>query len=218
MELQDRRLAVVFFASFAAVIFFAWLARQVLSGAALSFDFEMRGMVHGWASPMLTRAMRRITILGAPAFLIPLALVLIWRLVELGRRRAAVALVAAAVGAEAVDELLKLAFHRPRPVPFFGYSEPLTYSFPSGHAMVSACFYGTAAAILAAGTRSRAGRAGIWAAAGLLTLAIGLSRIYMGVHYPTDILGGYAAAAILVGLVRAGNEVWTRRGRKRATA
>ena len=216
MEQQARRLAVAFIASFVAVFFFAWLAREVWSGAALPFDMAMRGMVHRWASPPLTRAMRAITLLGASAFLIPLVLVLVWRLVEAGWRRAAVALVAAAAGAEALDELLKLAFQRPRPVPFFGYTEPLTYSFPSGHAMVSACFYGTAAAILAARTRSRAGKAGIWMCAGLLTLAIGLSRIYLGVHYPTDILGGYAAGAVWIAAVRAGYALWGQRRRSTA--
>ena len=72
--------------------------------------------------------------------------------------RAALIFVIAALGAEALDALLKLLFRRPRPVAFFGYAQPLTYSFPSGHSVVSCCFYGVAAAILTARMRSPAPR------------------------------------------------------------
>jgi len=68
------------------------------------------------------------------------------------------------------------------------------YSFPSGHALVSCTFFVTLAAMAAAGNGSRARRSLYYAAAGALTLAIGFSRIYLGVHYPTDVLAGYALA------------------------
>jgi undecaprenyl-diphosphatase len=220
VEQRDRQLTAGLIGAAAAAAFFTWLADAVSHGATMPFDLAVRGTIHAWASPGPTHFMRGITLLGAPAFLIPLAILLLWRLREMGRNVAAVALIAAAAGGEILDELLKIVVHRTRPQPFFGYPEPLTYSFPSGHSMVSACFYGTVAAILAAGTCSRLRKVLIWTCAALLTLAIGFSRIYLGVHYPTDVLGGYAAGCVWLAAMRAGYE-WRarrRRGPRRSTA
>ena len=68
-----------------------------------------------------------------------------------------------------------------------------------------------AAAILTRRIRSRAGKAVVWAAAALLPLAIGTSRIYLGVHYPSDVLAGYAAAVVWIGVVRVTDAAWMRR-------
>src|SRR5262249_13358292 len=127
------------------------------------------------------------------------------------RRRAALIFVAACVGAEALSEILKLVFRRARPEAFFGLVSPVTYSFPSGHSVMSACFYGVVAAILTTRMESRAGKIAIWTAAVLPAVAVGFSRVYLGVHYPSDVLAGYAAAAIWVGTVRTGYEIWLRR-------
>ena len=121
----------------------------------------------------------------------------------------------AALGAEALDTLLKLLFRRARPEVFFGLTAPRTYSFPSGHSMLSACFFGVLAALVTIRMASYARKLAVWAAATLATLLIGLSRVYLGVHYPSDVLAGYAAAVIWVLSVRAGYAVWLRR---RATA
>jgi undecaprenyl-diphosphatase len=112
-------------------------------------------------------------------------------------KRPAVWLTIAAGGSVVLDVSLKLSFHRTRPVPFVGVV-PLTYSFPSGHALSSFCFYGVLAGLLCARIQSRAIRILIWAAAATLVLAVGLSRIYLGVHYPTDVVAGYVAAAAWV--------------------
>jgi undecaprenyl-diphosphatase len=159
--------------------------------------------------------MRGITELGSPTFLIAMGGVLVWQLARVGRRRAGVVLIIAVLGGEALDEMLKLIFHRARPSAFFGYLEPLTYSFPSGHSISGACFYGVVAAILAIRTPSRARKAAIWTAAALIALAIGFSRVYLGVHYPSDVLAGFAAAVIWVGAVRIGYEFWTRRSARK---
>jgi len=93
------------------------------------------------------------------------------------------------LGAELLSQFLKLGFHRARPEPFFGLATPASYSFPSGHAMVGTVFYLTLAVLT---TRRPIIRAGTVVFVGL----IGYSRIYMGVHYPTDVLAGYAAAVV----------------------
>jgi undecaprenyl-diphosphatase len=108
----------------------------------------------------------------------------------------------AALGAEALDQIMKLLFYRPRPEPFFGLASPVTHSFPSGHAMVSCCFFGVLAAILAARQPSLLKRIAIFAAAALLVALMGFSRVYLGLHYPTDVLAGYAAAVVWLAVVR----------------
>lgn len=165
---------------------------------------------------MLTHAMHGVTELGSPAFLISLGAILCWRLAARGRMRAAIVVAVAVLGAEAFDGVLKLILKRPRPEAFFGFAEPLSYSFPSGHSVESCCFYGVMAAILAANVRSHARKAAIWTTAGLLAAAIGFSRVYLGVHYPTDVLGGFAAGIVWAGLVRAGYQLWLHGARRAA--
>jgi undecaprenyl-diphosphatase len=99
-----------------------------------------------------------------------------------------------------------LWFQRPRPDVFFG-PQPLNYSFPSGHALVSCCFYLALAEILVRDQWPRVRKLAVWTLAVLLTGAIGLSRVYLGVHYPTDVLGGYAAAIAWLSIVRTGPKV-----------
>ncbi len=210
-EKQHRALAAGLFAAAAALLIFGWLAAHVWFGETLRFDAAVRGVVHAWASPGLTYAMRGITYLGSSVFLVVVAVVLVWRLRAQGRGRAAAVFVLAAAGAEALDQILKLIFQRVRPEAFFQYPEPFGYSFPSGHSFTSCAFYGVAAAVVTARYRSRAAKAAVWVSVALMVLLIGLSRIYLGVHYPSDVLGGYAAAVVWVAAVRAGYEVWLRR-------
>jgi membrane-associated phospholipid phosphatase len=119
-----------------------------------------------------------------------------------GRRRAAVWFAAAALGAEGLDQALKFWFRRPRPEAFFGVA-PANYSFPSGHALVSLCFYPVLAEILIDEEWPRGRRFAARVIAALLSGSIGLSRIYLGVHYPTDVLAGYAAAIAWLATLRA---------------
>jgi undecaprenyl-diphosphatase len=214
IEKQDRALLAGFLGATAALVFFAWLTRWVLARQSVRFDEAVRNAVHGLASPPLTEAMRWITDLGSPLVLVTVGILVAWRLAAVGRRRAAIIFVVACLGADALSEALKLLFHRQRPESFFGYAEPSTYSFPSGHSVMSACFYGVIAAIFTVRMESRTKRIASWTAAALLALIIGFSRIYLGVHYPTDVLAGYTAAVIWVGAVRTAYELWTRRARR----
>jgi len=106
------------------------------------------------------------------------------------------------IGAGLLNITLKLAFKRPRPVPFFNLSPPETYSFPSGHSLTSAVFFGALAAILTARIKSRRVRVGVWIVSTAMFLLIGLSRIYLGVHYTTDVIAGFVAALIWILVVR----------------
>jgi undecaprenyl-diphosphatase len=208
---QNRDLIAGFAGAAAALLLFAWLADQVFHRATIQFDATVRDGVHSFASPALTWFFRVVTQFGSEKFLIPFGAFVVWRLVKAGRRRGAILFAVAAAGAEALDFFLKLLFRRTRPEVFFGLTAPHTYSFPSGHSMLSACFFGVLAALVTVRMASFARRAAVWAGAGFATLLIGLSRIYLGVHYPSDVLAGYAAAVIWVLSVRAGYAVLLRR-------
>jgi undecaprenyl-diphosphatase len=186
-----------------ALILFVWLAREVTRGDAMRLDTPIRNAVHARSSPPLTGMMRGVSLIGSEVVLVPIGVILVWRLVAAKRRRAAVVFGVAALGAEALDQIMKLLFDRPRPEPFFGLASPITHSFPSGHAMVSCCFFGVLAMILAAREPSRARRISIFAAAAILVALMGFSRVYLGFHYPTDVLAGYAAAVVWLAVVRA---------------
>ena len=185
-----------------ALILFVWLAREVTRGDAVRLDTPIRNAVHARSSPPLTATMRGVSLIGSEVCLVPLGVILVWWLVAAKRRRAAVVFAVAALGAEALDQIMKLLFNRPRPEPFFGLASPITHSFPSGHAMVSCCFFGVLAAILAAREPSRLKRIAVFAAAAILVALMGFSRVYLGFHYPTDVLAGYAAAVVWLAGVR----------------
>ena len=211
VDKQNRALIAGFAGAVAALIVFGWLANQVFHRATIQFDAAIRDGVHSFASPGLTWFFRIVTEFGSEMFLVPFGAFVVWRLATAGRQHAAILFAVAAAGGEALDYVLKLLFHRTRPVVFFGLTEPRTYSFPSGHSMLSACFFGVLAALVTMRMASYAQKLAVWAAAAAATLLIGVSRVYLGVHYPSDVLAGYAAAVIWVFSVRAGYAVWLRR-------
>jgi len=179
---------------------FGWLAEEMLEGDTLKFDTFVRTAVHERATPALTWIMKGFSFLGSVAVLTVLCFMAICGFVYLRWVRMAALLAITMVGMAALDVALKLAFHRPRPPAFFGPA-PTSYSFPSGHAMGSVCFYGVLAAILAARARGKVAKWCIWTGAVLLIGVIGYSRIYLGVHYPSDVIAGYCAGAVWVGAV-----------------
>jgi undecaprenyl-diphosphatase len=182
-----------------ALFLLAWLGNEVLQGDTEHFDQVIRDWVHRFASTGMTRAMNAVSLLGYDVLIVELVVafaVFAW----LSWRRAAVWLAIAMTGSLALDLTLKYAYHRTRPSAFFG-TAPHSYSFPSGHALCSFCFYGVLAGLFSARTKSLSWRLLIWMVAAALVIAIGLSRIYLGVHYPSDVLAGYLAATVWVGTV-----------------
>lgn len=159
------------------------------------FDMVMIWLTRYFASPRVDQVMIFITDLGygKPYFLIVSAIFLL--ILYLKRWREAAGLAICLAGGAVLNLLLKNLFERARPE-LFRLVEATGYSFPSGHAMVSLCFYGMAAFLLARGLKRWQGRVLVISAAGLLIAAIGVSRVYLGVHYPTDIAAGYAAGSM----------------------
>jgi undecaprenyl-diphosphatase len=177
-----------------AALCLVWLAAKVSRGETASFDANVRQSIHSISSPGATQLLSAITFLGSQAVVIGVsacsAVLMFWK----RRRDRAWLVVATMAGAELLLSILKNHFHRQRPEPFFGARLPPSYSFPSGHALLSCCCYGLLAAL---------GGASIRICAAALILAIGVSRIYLGVHYPTDVLAGYLAAIAWTSVVAA---------------
>jgi membrane-associated phospholipid phosphatase len=193
---------------------FGWLAEEMLEGDTQQFDAFVRTVVHQLAAPGLTRLMQVFSFFGSVAAVTAMCLMAICVFLYFRRIRMAAMLAVTMVGVAVLDVALKYAFHRSRPVAFFGPT-PSSYSFPSGHALGSFCLYGILAAILAARARRQGAKFCVWIAAALLVGMIGFSRIYLGVHYASDVIAGYCAAAVWVGAVgfldrtlKTGGESW----------
>lgn len=212
----SRELGLGFAVAVAALLLFAWLASRVAQGVTIGFDAGVRGAIHEFASPGMTRLAQALSAIGAPDSLAILSAGVLLGMLGLRWKRAALQFLVTLAGGLALDGTLKVAFQRTRPEAYFGTTLPASFSFPSGHALISACFFGSLAALVAARTRSRAARGALWTAAGAVALAIGLSRIYLGVHFPSDVLAGYAVAAVWVSTVAHADRLLMRRARARA--
>jgi len=192
-----------------ALFLFAWIAESVSLNKTVAFDSSIRARVHHFASPRLTRVMIAISFLGGDG-LVMAAVTALLVFLFFGWRRATLWLLVTLLGALVLDLTLKFGFHRARPAPFFG-SLPRTYSFPSGHSLFAFCFYGVLAGLWTGRIKSYWGRIIIWAVAALLVTAIGLSRIYLGVHYPSDVVAGYLTATLWVSTLVALDRLRVRR-------
>lgn len=139
--------------------------------------------------------MRDITSLGGYAVLSAITLGVIVYLKLRDQTRLAALLVTAVLGGFLLSSVLKTFFDRPRPDVVPHGSHVMTQSFPSGHAMLSAVTYLTLGAILAEAEQKRQLKVFFLSIGVLLTAAVGISRVYLGVHWPTDVLAGWSAGA-----------------------
>lgn len=145
--------------------------------------------------PWLELTMRDITALGGIPVLGLLSLLALGWLVLRQRWRSVTLMLLALPGALLLNTLLKQSFDRPRPSLVAHLVEVETSSFPSGHAMLSAVGFLTLGVLLAGGADRRRERGYILGAAVALTLLIGCSRVYLGVHWPSDVLAGWCLGA-----------------------
>jgi undecaprenyl-diphosphatase len=146
--------------------------------------------------PWLEEMGRDLTALGGTAVLSLITLAAAGYLLLSGKARAAVFVTASMLSATVVMLTLKQLFARPRPDLVPHLSHTLTASFPSGHSMLSTTVYLTLGALLARLHTSHLLKAYMLLWALLLAFLVGVSRVYVGVHWPTDVLGGWAAGAV----------------------
>ncbi len=146
--------------------------------------------------PWMEEAVRDFTGLGSMAVLSLLTLAVCGFLVLDGKERVALLVFAAVTGGLLGSTLLKAGFQRPRPDLVPHRVVVSSSSFPSGHSMNAAATYLTLGALLARIQKKRRLRAFILSLAALLTLLVGFSRVYLGVHWPTDVLAGWTAGGV----------------------
>ncbi|WP_177563659.1 phosphatase PAP2 family protein [Phascolarctobacterium sp.] len=157
-------------------------------------ELQAIAYVQQFVTPPLTVEVMLVTASGSTSFYFFASLLVCgWYLYSKQRDRLYMYVVCLA-GGGILNQVLKRIFERVRPDIFPVIAES-GYSFPSGHAMGAICFYGILAYFAGLGLKNRTMRWLLMAAAGAYILLIGLSRVYLGVHYPTDILAGYTAGA-----------------------
>jgi undecaprenyl-diphosphatase len=199
------------------LMIFSWLGREIVSGVTPIGDERLRDAIHAHASPQLTRVMIAASFYGGPSWLVPLGLALAIAFFIHGWQRGALLVIITVGGAALLNGLLKQGFARPRPAPFFDYPLPSSLSFPSGHAFFAASFLGGLAVLATARMRSLALQIVVWVVALNLILLIGFSRVYLGVHYPSDVFAGYAVAIVWVAAVALGDRIASHRRSRRAS-
>ena len=200
----EARLLISVFAIGGLLLTFGLITNEVIEGSTSAFD---RYVILSFRSaadsaepigpPWVKELARDITALGSLAVLGILSLAVVGYLLLTRQRAVACLVLAAVLGGIALNSLLKLGFARSRPDFIVPLAKVFTASFPSGHATSSAITYLTLAALLARTTPSR--RLGIYfiVVAAALTVLVGVSRVYLGVHYPTDIFAGWCIGSAL---------------------
>ena len=184
-----------------ASLLFAAMALFMVLGVTDNLDAATRAGINRWASPNLTALAEGASFIGSVAVLFSLTGLVAAGLWFAGRPRAALMLMLVMGIAAIVNNAIKLTFARTRPEAFFG-TLPDSYSFASGHALFSACFFSVVAGLIEAKLPSAWQRAIVWVVAFSIVAGIGLSRVYLGAHYLTDVIAGFALAALIVCLVR----------------
>jgi membrane-associated phospholipid phosphatase len=175
---------------FLLLLSLGWLCQEVLEKETFRWDTAVLLGLHQWANPVLDTIMLSITRLGDPEFVVVIVAVSFgWLLWQQQRLKAGI-LIIVCCGTLLLNQGMKLAFARPRPLLWQRLIEETSYGFPSGHALGSLVLYGFMAYVLA-DRYPQYSRSIYSISVGLIAL-IGFSRLYLGVHYPTDILAGYA--------------------------
>ncbi len=199
---RELSLLVVLFALLTSLWGFVELAEEVVEGDTGNFDRSVLLAMREAGDPgnpigpgWVEETGRDFTALGGIPVLSLVTLGVVGYLLLDAKRRVALVVVVATVGALGASTLLKQAFDRPRPDLVQHETRVYTASFPSGHSMLAASTYLTLGALLARVQRRRRIKAYILLLAVLITLLVGLSRVYLGVHWPTDVLAGWAAGS-----------------------
>jgi undecaprenyl-diphosphatase len=172
---------------------FALIAIWVGDKRIDNFDRIIIGKIQGAESANLTALMKFFTLIGSGIIVSVLAIIMLLVLVKLHERRLLLFYGGVFLGSAILNSILKSLFQRLRPT-LHRIIEVNGYSFPSGHSMAAFTFYGIITFLLWKHIPNVYARLVLIVVGSVLILAIGISRIYLGVHYPSDIVGGYLAS------------------------
>jgi undecaprenyl-diphosphatase len=181
----------------AAVLFFVVLARNAPKGTYVPLELQLMRAMRRDGEPLgpwwFAESVRDATALGSASVLVLMTALILGYLCLCRRYRIALLIAAATAGGEILNTVLKNAFERARPEATLHIVKVTSTSFPSGHAMAASIFYLTVGALLARMAKRRREKTYLMMTALLLTGITAFSRVYLGVHYPTDVLAGWSA-------------------------
>jgi len=199
-KLKHREITWLFVGLAACILLFVFisLAGEVTEGDTQAFDTRILQALRSPDDPSkpigpawMEESLLDLTAIGGPAVLGLIVLAVIGFLLLQTRVRTALFVAITWLSGELLNTAMKHAFNRPRPTIVPHLREAFSTSFPSGHAMESAIVYLTLGTILMRVAESRVTKVYCLGIAILLTVLVGASRVYLGVHYPTDVLGGW---------------------------
>lgn len=210
----ESRILLAFLAVAGGLLLLGKAASEVIEGDTLAFDRAVLLLLRQSSDaamplgpPWLRQAMVDVTALGSVAVLTIITVLAAGYLVATKKPTLAAFMVGAVTGGALISTLLKITYARTRPDIVAHLVGTDSASFPSGHAMNSAVTYLTLAVLLARAEKSVAVRRYLISMAIALTLLIGFSRLYLGVHWPTDVAAGW----IVGGFWAAGCSLWAKR-------
>ena len=177
-----------------SVWIFGEIAEKIAPGSQLSMlDLQLSQYLHGYAASVWTGPLKMVTHAHSPGVVLLVTALLGWRLYRRGERYWLYAMLSTVTGGVILNVLLKYIYQRARP----SFTDPVLgalteYSFPSGHTMGATLLYGYIAAYVVSHVHSRAGRAATVLGAVVMVLLVAFSRVFLGAHYPSDVLAAMA--------------------------
>ncbi len=177
------------------IIFFTLGFMVKGSSDGILFDVKVLEFIHNVRNPQILSIMKFISFIGSEKFLLPVTAMLIAYTLIKKNYYVSKLLLISTLGSYLLNYLLKQVFHRVRPLVFFLVNQG-GYSYPSGHSMVTMTLYSTIAFLLGKKVEDSRNKKLIHIIAFVMICLMGISRLYLGVHWPTDVIGGYLAGYI----------------------
>jgi undecaprenyl-diphosphatase len=180
---------------------------EILKASFEQRDQAIQSWVHGFTRPWLTEVMSGLTWIGSPVVLVPAVTLAVGFMWWRGLKDDAVLVAAATLGGVVLDEVMKAHFKRLRPDLPWAFVHEHSFSFPSGHSVMAIVLYGVIVYKTQDRLHGKLAKAALMVGAFLMVVGIGVSRVYLGAHYPSDVAGGYFVGAVWLAAV-IGSDLW----------
>lgn len=190
------RIALGFLLAGSVLLLIGWLVTGPARPYAATFDGSIRSSIRQMQSPLWTSLFLPLTKFGSTIYLIIAGSIVGIAFIYHRWFWALWLFIVAMAGQAMLHNGAKFLIARPRPSAMLNYQPIESFSFPSGHALSSLCLYASVVWLITNRLENSAIKAALWIVMAILVLLIGLSRLYIGVHFPTDVLAGWLAAAI----------------------